>query len=83
MKRFIISIICILIILIGCKTKEDIQPEGIPEHLYLDTELPIDPDVKIGKLDNGLTIILHIIGSGIQIMKNTTQWQKNGLNLLE
>jgi len=55
MKNFCLSIFCILILFTGCKTKEDIQPEGIPEYLYLDAELPIDPDVKIGKLENGLT----------------------------
>ncbi len=55
MKRFCLSILCIVILFIACKTKEDIQPEGIPEYLYLDAELPVDPDIKMGILENGLT----------------------------
>lgn len=60
MKQFIsIILISLTILLSGCKSKNDIQPEGIPEYLYLDAELPVDPGVITGKLDNGLTYYIR------------------------
>jgi zinc protease len=58
MKQFYKALILISIILFfaGCETKDDIQqPENLPEYLYLDAELPVDPDIRTGKLNNGLT----------------------------